>query len=178
MPKRRAYLPAARCFVLGVVCVLASCAVGAVTKHSVKHPPAKHPPTHRPASQTPKLASVSAKSGPKSARSHKKGYARKKPSRVRGQSVPTTERISEIQSALAKSGAYEGDPSGKWDDNTAQAMKHFQQVNGLSPTGKAGCAVATEAWFGIRSGRPRRPASRSAGLSYAVSYSELANCPY
>lgn len=136
LPKGRAYLPAARCFVLGVVCVLASCAVGAVTKHSVKHPPAKHPPTHHPASQTPKLASVSAKSGPKSARSHRKGYARKKPSRVRGQSVPTTERISEIQSALAKSGAYEGDPSGKWDDNTAQAMKHFQQVNGLSPTGK------------------------------------------
>ncbi|HXN65711.1 MAG TPA: peptidoglycan-binding domain-containing protein [Candidatus Acidoferrales bacterium] len=55
---------------------------------------------------------------------------------MRGQSAPTTERIGEIQSALAKSGAYQGDPSGKWDDNTAQAMKHFQQVNGLSPTGK------------------------------------------
>jgi peptidoglycan hydrolase-like protein with peptidoglycan-binding domain len=62
--------------------------------------------------------------------------SRKKSSRVRGQAAPTADRISEIQSALAKSGSYQGDLSGKWDDSTTGAMKRFQQSNGLNPTGK------------------------------------------
>ncbi len=56
--------------------------------------------------------------------------------KVRGQAAPTSDRISEIQTALAKSGAYKGDPSGKWDDGSVDAMKHFQQQNGLAPSGK------------------------------------------
>jgi peptidoglycan hydrolase-like protein with peptidoglycan-binding domain len=122
--------------VLGATCVVLSCAAGAAVKHSKTPSAPKHSATHRAPAQTPRFANVSAKAKPKAAGSHKKSYARKKTSRVRGQAVPTPERIGEIQSALAKSGAYQGDPSGKWDDNTAQAMKHFQQVNGLSPTGK------------------------------------------
>ncbi len=50
--------------------------------------------------------------------------------------APTPERISEIQSALAAQGAYKGEPNGKWDDATIQAMKDFQSAHGLSPTGK------------------------------------------
>jgi peptidoglycan hydrolase-like protein with peptidoglycan-binding domain len=50
--------------------------------------------------------------------------------------APTPDRIIEIQTALAKAGAYQGDPTGKWDDNSVAAMKHFQETNGLSPTGK------------------------------------------
>ena len=56
--------------------------------------------------------------------------------KVRGQAAPTSDRISEIQTALAKSGAYKGDPSGKWDDGSVDAMKHFQLQNGLAPSGK------------------------------------------
>lgn len=134
--KRRRSLTVARCAVLGATFVVFSCTAGAAVKHSKTPSAAGHTATHRAPAQTPKLANVAAKAKPRAASSHKKSNARKKPSRVRGQSAPTTERIGEIQSALAKSGAYQGDPSGKWDDNTAQAMKHFQQVNGLSPTGK------------------------------------------
>ena len=56
--------------------------------------------------------------------------------RERGQKEPTTDRISEIQQALAKNGSYAGEPNGKWDDSTVEAMKKFQESHGLSPTGK------------------------------------------
>ena len=56
--------------------------------------------------------------------------------RIRGQQAPTAERISEIQTALAKDGSYAGSPSGKWDSATVEAMKKFQAGHGLSPTGK------------------------------------------
>ena len=50
--------------------------------------------------------------------------------------APTPARISEIQSALAAQGSYKGEPNGKWDDATTQAMKDFQSAHGLTPTGK------------------------------------------
>jgi peptidoglycan hydrolase-like protein with peptidoglycan-binding domain len=50
--------------------------------------------------------------------------------------APTSARISEIQSALAVQGAYKGQPNGKWDAATAQAMKDYQSAHGLTATGK------------------------------------------
>ncbi len=55
---------------------------------------------------------------------------------MKGQAAPTPERINEIQSALAKNGAYNGVASGKWDDSTVDAMKKFQSSHGLNPSGK------------------------------------------
>jgi peptidoglycan hydrolase-like protein with peptidoglycan-binding domain len=59
-----------------------------------------------------------------------------KTKKVKGQAAPTPERISEIQAALAKNGAYDGAPSGKWDDSTADAMRKFQASHRLNPSGK------------------------------------------
>jgi peptidoglycan hydrolase-like protein with peptidoglycan-binding domain len=56
--------------------------------------------------------------------------------KVKGQAAPTPDRINEIQVALAKNGAYDGTPSGKWDDSTADAMRKFQSSHGLNPSGK------------------------------------------
>jgi Putative peptidoglycan binding domain len=56
--------------------------------------------------------------------------------RYRGQRAPTPERISEIQTALSKDGSYVGEPSGKMDGNTADALRKFQAAHGLNPTGK------------------------------------------
>jgi len=65
---------------------------------------------------------------------------KKRKPRQKAQTVPTPARISEIQSALAAQGSYKvppsGQPSGKWDESTIQAMKAFQSAHGLSPTGK------------------------------------------
>ena len=61
---------------------------------------------------------------------------RKRKARPRVQTAPTTARISEIQSALAAQGAYKGQPNGKWDNATMQAMKDYQSSHGLTATGK------------------------------------------
>lgn len=53
-----------------------------------------------------------------------------------GQKAPTSDRVSEIQAALAKDGSFAGTPNGKWDDDTARAMRKFQAAHGLNPTGK------------------------------------------
>ncbi|MGB8476415.1 MAG: peptidoglycan-binding domain-containing protein [Candidatus Acidiferrum sp.] len=63
-------------------------------------------------------------------------YHRRSRRRARGQRAPTPERISEIQSALAREGAFGGTPNGKWDADTVAAMKKFQEAQGLNPTGK------------------------------------------
>lgn len=61
----------------------------------------------------------------------------RKPARnQRGQKAPDPERISEIQTALAKDGSFSGKPSGKWDPSTVDAMKKFQEAHGLTPSGK------------------------------------------
>ncbi len=66
--------------------------------------------------------------------SGKKGARRSR--RQPGQKAPTKDRVSEIQSALAKDGSYSGEPNGKWDDSTVTAMKKYQAAHGLNPTGK------------------------------------------
>jgi len=75
-------------------------------------------------------------SNSKTSASHKRITSKKKDSRSRGQKAPTVDRVTEIQEALAKRGAYPNDPSGKWDAGTVDAMKKFQQANGLNPSGK------------------------------------------
>jgi peptidoglycan hydrolase-like protein with peptidoglycan-binding domain len=91
--------------------------------HSTSHASTSHTDTNA-------LATNSAKSGTS------KSSSRKKSKRVKGQAAPTPDRISEIQEALAKRGALTGTPTGKWDDDTVDAMKRFQTSNGLNPSGK------------------------------------------
>jgi peptidoglycan hydrolase-like protein with peptidoglycan-binding domain len=56
--------------------------------------------------------------------------------RNRGQKAPTADRVREIQQALAREGSYVGEPTGRWDGATIEAMKRFQSSQGLNPTGK------------------------------------------
>jgi hypothetical protein len=69
------------------------------------------------------------------AKKKKKSVSSKK-SKVKGQAAPTPDRIKEIQTALQKDGSYEGEPTGKWDAATTEAMKKYQDKIGVSPTGK------------------------------------------
>jgi len=66
-----------------------------------------------------------------SSKSKKKANAK-----VHGQTAPTPDRIREIQTALNREGALQGQPTGKWDEPTTDAMKKFQESHGLNPTGK------------------------------------------
>jgi len=89
----------------------------------------------RPAQASTQASTPAAKS---STAVRKKKAIRKKrtASRTPIQKAPTPERISEIQSALARGGYYQNDPNGKWDGDTVSALQKFQSANGLEPTGK------------------------------------------
>ena len=113
---------------LGVPSCLAR---GGTTTATAKKSPAKS------ASGKSAAAGKSSK-GKSTAAASRHGKATKHTSSRRevGQKAPTPERVSEIQTALAKDGSLSASPSGKWDDSTVDAMKKFQSAHGLNPTGK------------------------------------------
>ncbi len=94
-----------------------------------------------PAAAAPKSSggaqsTVAADRSPHLLRARRKSSRRSRRWRQRGQKAPTADRIEEIQSGLSRAGYYKGAPTGKWDASTVDAMKRFQQANGLTPTGK------------------------------------------
>lgn len=101
-------------------------------------------------------ASAGAKaSAPKASGSPKAAKPRTRKSsrhsrRERGQKAPTPDRISEIQQALAKDGSFAGNPNGKWDAPTIEAMKKFQAGHGLNPSGKLDAATLQKLGLGSR----------------------------
>ena len=105
-----------------------------------KKPAAGTPPAKSSHSSSTSSNKTPAKtSGKPSVTSAKKGWSKssKKSSRKQpGQKAPTSDRVIEIQSALAKDGAFHGSPSGKWDDDTTAAVRKFQSTHGLNPSGK------------------------------------------
>jgi peptidoglycan hydrolase-like protein with peptidoglycan-binding domain len=99
-------------------CVAASAALASspATRHSAPSPQSGHASTQQTKS--------------------KKKTTKRHSHRDIGQKVPTTDRIQEIQSALAREGYYKGDPSGKWDEDTQDAMRRFQEEHNMSGSGK------------------------------------------
>jgi peptidoglycan hydrolase-like protein with peptidoglycan-binding domain len=86
------------------------------------------------------------------------------------QKVPTPERVSEIQSALARGGYYQGNPNGKWDSNTVSALQKFQSENGLSSSGKIDALSLQKLGLGsgtagVDAPKPIRPPSSAASTS-------------
>jgi peptidoglycan hydrolase-like protein with peptidoglycan-binding domain len=84
----------------------------------------------------PKAERTSVSSKAKMPAKKKVGTRRRVSRRIRGQKAPTADRVREIQQALAREGAYAGEPTGRWDGATIEAMKRFQSSQGLNPTGK------------------------------------------
>jgi murein L,D-transpeptidase YcbB/YkuD len=99
----------------------------------------------------------------------KSGASSSKSSRVKMQTAPTADRILEIQSALAKAGAYSGEPSGKWDAQTVAAMQKFQQANGLSPSGKLDALSLQKLGFGSDTAGKGAPRPTAAPTTAATS---------
>ncbi len=65
-----------------------------------------------------------------------------------GQKAPTADRITEIQSALAREGYYQGEPNGKWDGKTVAAVQKFQSANGIDADGKLGAPTLQKLGLG------------------------------
>jgi murein L,D-transpeptidase YcbB/YkuD len=94
-----------------------------------------HPASKSSTTKTATAKSATAKTTTGKGRSKTKG----KPVRrtVRSyQQAPTPERYQEIQQALAKKGYFQGEASGKWGADSADALKRFQAEQNLTPDGK------------------------------------------
>ena len=88
-----------------------------------------------PAKPTAGTKSAS-KSGTTKSRTRTTSSRRRKPSFRAGQQKPTPERYSEIQSALARKGYLESEPTGTWNEQSTEALKRFQQDQNLKPDGR------------------------------------------
>jgi len=100
-------------------------------------------------------------------KSHHGKSSRKVSRRAPGQKAPAPDRISEIQSALAKDGSFNGKPSGKWDPSTVDAMKKFQEAHGLNPSGKLDAKTLQKLGLGSQTSgvAPPMPPLSSSSLS-------------
>src|ERR1700675_2766251 len=107
-------------------------------------------------------AQTTAKKKTKITSSSHKGKSTKSSRRQVGQKAPTPQRVSEIQQALAKNGAYAGTPNGKWDASTVEAMKQFQGAHGLTPSGKLDAKTLQQLGLGSQTAgiAPPTPAFR------------------
>ena len=96
------------------------------------------------------------------------GRSSKTRRRERAQKAPTADRISEIQEALAREGAYQGEPTGQWDAATVEAMKRFEAAHGLNVDGKIDALSLQKLGLGSKiagSAAPRPPSLPSASSS-------------
>jgi peptidoglycan hydrolase-like protein with peptidoglycan-binding domain len=89
--------------------------------------PAAHESTRTTSHQRTSLSPT------RSRHTHRKVKARRQPSwtKVRLGSG----RVEEIQRALGQAGYYQGEPTGRWDDRTRDAMRRYQTANGFGATG-------------------------------------------
>jgi peptidoglycan hydrolase-like protein with peptidoglycan-binding domain len=111
-------------------------------------------------SARPRAAAQSSAKKKKSISSKTKKKAKPK---VHGQTAPMPDRIREIQTALNREGVLNGEPTGKWDDTTTEAMKKFQETHGLNPTGKIDAGTLNK--LGLGSGT----AGKGAPVPVAIS---------
>jgi hypothetical protein len=143
---------------LALVCLLPP---GSVADTETKKP-------HHAASKKPKTATTPAKRAKTATKTGKTSAKRKKSSRSKTaaawrsrQLAPTPDRYKEIQSALADRGYLKQSPSGVWDGQSADALKHFQQDQSLEPTGKLNSLSLIALGLGAKHGNapPIAPAS-------------------
>jgi peptidoglycan hydrolase-like protein with peptidoglycan-binding domain len=103
----------------------------------------------RPVAAQPTTTSAKKKKKPVSTSAKTKGKTKGKvAAKPKGQAAPTSDRIKEIQAALQKDGSYNGEPSGKWDAATSDAMRKYQEKNGVNPTGKIDAASLNKLGLG------------------------------
>ena len=122
----------------------------------------------------PSTSPSSAKPGSSANRKKSIKHPSKSSGRERGQKVPTPERISEIQQALAKDGSFSGTPNGKLDAATIEAMRKFQEAHGLNPSGKLDAKTLQKLGLGsqtagVAAPTPPMPSSSTAAVSSSQS---------
>lgn len=116
--------------IIAVAAAGLTCAAGLSAATTQKKDPTPQKPTAAAAPKT--KAPVRATQHKPAARSPHSTKAAWHP----GQTAPTPERYKEIQEALAKKGYLHGDASGEWNQDSADALRRFQQDQNLQASGK------------------------------------------
>jgi peptidoglycan hydrolase-like protein with peptidoglycan-binding domain len=93
----------------------------------------------------------------------------------RVQTAPASDRVTEIQQALAREGFYSDGPNGKWDDATTTAMRNFQSAKGLTPTGKLSALSLQKLGLGSETAGKGAPMPMADARPSALTESELNN---
>ena len=76
------------------------------------------------------------------------------------QQTPSSERYREIQDALAAKGYLKSSPTGVWDNESAVALRRFQEEQNLEPTGRLNSLSLIALGLGPRIEAGARPPSR------------------
>ncbi len=91
----------------------------------------------RVATKAPTKSKTATKSNaPQSSYGKNRKYSRPTATRYSVQNEPTADRYREIQQALKAKGYLQGDPSGRWDPSSTDALRRFQQDQNLEASGK------------------------------------------
>jgi murein L,D-transpeptidase YcbB/YkuD len=126
-------------------------------------------------SSSPSAKTHSSGNNPRAGSSKSRHMSKGKASRrQKGQTAPTPDRISEIQTALAKDRSFSGTPNGKWDDSTVDAMKKFQSAHGLNPTGKLDALTLQKLGLGSQTAGIAAPMPPISSSSTAASVPQTA----
>jgi peptidoglycan hydrolase-like protein with peptidoglycan-binding domain len=122
----------------------------------------------------PRSSASKASGSAASGKAHAKKTSKHSKRRERGQKVPTPDRITEIQQALAKDGSFTGTPNGKWNDFTVEAMKKFQAGHGLNPSGKLDALTLQKLGLGSQTAGVAAPMPPVTSSSAATSITQTA----
>jgi peptidoglycan hydrolase-like protein with peptidoglycan-binding domain len=122
----------------------------------------------------PRSSASKASGSAASGKAHAKKTSKHSKRRERGQKVPTPDRITEIQQALAKDGSFTGAPNGKWNDSTVEAMKKFQAGHGLNPSGKLDALTLQKLGLGSQTAGVAAPMPPVTSSSAATSITQTA----
>ena len=112
----------------GVLLTASLCAGEATTAPHAKKRPAHKATAHKAPAHD--ISAHNAEARKNTAKSTHRTSKKAKKARVRGQAAIDDQRARQIQQALVHEHYMNGEPSGKWDDATQQALRHYQADQG------------------------------------------------
>jgi len=128
----------------------------------------------KPAPKSPSAKTSSGKTAAHPGSTASKKSSSRRSRRQPGQKAPSSDRVNEIQTALARNGSFAGTPTGKWDDDTTEAMRKFQAAHGLNPSGKLDALTLQKLGLGSEIAGVAAPVPPPGAVSRLTSSNSLA----
>ena len=148
---------------IAVLAASLACSASLPADTAAKKKPTPQPPSQHPTQTKSPVTARKKTAAPQSSKGTRRA-ARRAPVRTwrAGQMAPTPDRYKEIQDALAKRGYLHGEATGAWDQESADALRRFQQDQNLQPSGKLNSLSIIALGLGPKYGTPadKPPASQ------------------